>query len=291
MFAGFEERIFSVSGAEIHCRVGGKGAPVLLLHGFPQTSAMWHRVAEELAGTYTVVAPDLRGYGRSLAHDHDFTFRAMGNDMAEVMTQLGHERFDAVGHDRGARVTHRMALDHTSRLRSVTLLDILPTLDVWDSMDGWLARRYYHWSFLGQATDLPRVLVGARPMEFFTASMQGLSAGEIDFVAPLAMQEYAQAAVLPTVIDAWCGDYLAAATTDLDHDQADLGRVLPQPCLVMWGSRGVVGKRLDPVSRWRRWFPHASGQEVTAGHFLVEEAPQVVLPVLHDHFQRVAGGY
>src|SRR5690606_19447859 len=156
LFAGFEETDIELSGATIHARIGGNGDPLLLLHGFPQTHAMWHVIAEDLAKTYRVVAADLRGYGGSIAHDGDFTFRAMARDQVTLMRQLGYSDVHVGSHDRGARTAHRMVLDHPDVVRSVALIDILPTLDVWRTMDDWLARRYYHWLFLSQPGDMPQ---------------------------------------------------------------------------------------------------------------------------------------
>lgn len=285
MFYGFESFDIAVSGARIHARIGGDGEPLLLLHGYPQTHVMWHAIAEELAQTYRVVAADLRGYGDSVAQDGNFTFRAMAQDQVDLMRHLGYSRFHVVAHDRGARTAHRMALDHPEALRSIALLDILPTLDVWRTMDDWLARRYYHWMFLSQPGDMPRQLISSHPVLFLHAALTGLS-GKTGMFAPEAMAEYERAARNPQVIAAWCGDYSAAATTDLEHDRQDLGRTSSIPCLVLWGKRGVVAHHLDPVAAWQAWFPSAVGRAVDAGHFLVEERPAEVLEALVAHLKR-----
>lgn len=282
MFAGFDVTDVALPGATIRARIGGTGEPLLLLHGYPQTHAMWHVIAEDLARTYRVVAADLRGYGASVAQDGDFSFRAMARDQLALMRQLGHSRFHLVAHDRGARTAHRLALDHPEALRSVTLIDILPTLDVWRTMDDWLARRYYHWLFLSQPGDMPRRLINSDPILFLHSALIGL-AGAPDIFAAEALAEYERAARNPAVVAAWCGDYTAAATIDLDHDRADLGRRLAIPCLVLWGSRGVVAHHLDPLDAWRAWFPQAQGQALDAGHFLVEERPAEVLRLLARH--------
>lgn len=285
MFAGFEETDVELPGATIHARIGGEGDPVLLLHGYPQTHVMWHPVAEELAKSRRVVAADLRGYGNSIAHDADFTFRAMARDQVALMDRLGHSRFDVISHDRGARTAHRMVLDHPAAVRSVVLVDILPTLDVWRTMDDWLARRYYHWMFLSQPGDMPRRLISGDPVLFLHSALAGLS-GAVGLFHEKALAEYERAARNPQVVAAWCGDYTAAATTDPEHDRADLGRTSPIPCLVLWGSRGVVAHHLDPVAAWRVWFPEAVGRPVEAGHFLVEERPAEVLGALTEHLDR-----
>lgn len=282
MFVGFQQIDVELDGARIHARVGGAGEPLLLLHGYPQTHAMWHDIAGQLARDYRVVAADLRGYGDSLAHDGDMTFRAMAADQVALMAHLGHSRFHVVAHDRGARTAHRMALDHTDRLLSVALLDILPTLDVWRTMDAWLARRYWHWMFLAQPGEMPRRLIEGDPLLFLHAAFAGL-AGGAQLFHPQAMAAYERAALKPGVVAAWCADYAAAATTDLEHDRADLGRGVDLPCLILWGLRGAVAHHVDPLETWRAWFPRVEGAGLDAGHFLVEERPEEVLRHLLGH--------
>lgn len=282
MFSGFETVDIKVAGATIHARAGGAGAPLLLLHGYPQTHVMWHVIAEDLARSHRVIAADLRGYGDSLAHDGDFTFRAMARDQVALMRQLGHSSFHVVAHDRGARTAHRMVLDSPEAVRSVALIDILPTLDVWRTMDDWLAMRYYHWMFLSQPGAMPQQLINANPVLFLHAALSGLSASAETF-HPEAISAYETAARKPSVVAAWCGDYTAAATTDLDHDHADMGRQSPVPCLVLWGAKGVVAHHLDPLEAWQAWFPEATGCAIDAGHFLVEECPGEVLEKLAAH--------
>lgn len=285
MFTGFTEIDVEVEGARIHARVGGEGPPLLLLHGYPQTHVMWHVIAEDLARTHRVVAADLRGYGASLCHDKDFTFRAMARDQVQLMRHLGYDSFDLVSHDRGSRTSHRMVLDHPEAVRSVALIDILPTLDVWRTMDDWLALRYFHWMFLAQPGEMPRRLINSDPVLYLRSALLGL-AGSPDLFHPDAMRAYEHAAQTPSVVEAWCGDYTAAASTDLDHDRADLGRVSDIPCLVLWGSRGVVAHHLDPLDCWRAWFPQARGCAIDAGHFLVEERPQETLDQITRHLAR-----
>ncbi|MFE3839233.1 alpha/beta fold hydrolase [Pseudogemmobacter sonorensis] len=285
LFAGFEKINIELSGATIHAKVGGEGDPLLLLHGYPQTHMMWHVIAEDLAKSHRVVAADLRGYGDSVAHDGDFTFRAMAQDQVAMMRHLGYSRFHVISHDRGARTAHRMVLDHPDVVRSVALIDILPTLDVWRTMDDWLARRYYHWLFLSQPGNMPRRLINNDPILFLHSALIGLS-GATELFDERALAEYERAACNPEVVAAWCGDYTAAATVDLGHDRADLGRTSLIPCLILWGSRGVVAHHLDPLDAWRAWFPKADGHAVEAGHFLVEEQPAEVLRTLTRHLQR-----
>lgn len=289
MFDGFEVRDIAASGSVIRARVGGDASapPVLLLHGFPQTHAMWHRVAAELGGEYRIVAADLRGYGQSVAHDGDFSFRAMAEDMVEVMAFLGHDRFHVIAHDRGARTAHRMVLDAPERVASVVLLDILPTVDVWRLMDRWLGLRYYHWMFLAQPGDMPRRLISGDPILFLHSAFAGLS-GSLDMFDGEALADYERAARNPDVVAAWCDDYTAAATVDLELDREDSGRVSDVPALLLWGSRGVVGAQVDPLECWRAWFPGLTGHEIDAGHFLVEERPDAVIPVLRIHLDSQA---
>ncbi|PIE15390.1 MAG: alpha/beta hydrolase [Rhodobacterales bacterium] len=285
LFQGFDEIDMALPGAVIHARIGGSGAPLLLLHGYPQTHAMWHKIAGPLAETHQVVAADLRGYGDSVAREGDFSFRAMAADMVALMGRLGHRHFHVVAHDRGARTAHRMVLDHPEAVASVVLLDILPTLDVWRVMDDWLARRYYHWSFLAQPDPMPRRLINGDPIGFLHAALLGLS-GSAELFDPRAMAEYERTARNPDVVAAWCGDYRAAAGVDLDHDRADLGQTRAQPCLILWGSKGVVAHHLDPVQTWRVWFPNAKGHAIEAGHFLAEEQPEAVLEAVQQHLAK-----
>lgn len=282
MFPEAEEGRHDVPGAELFVRTAGSGEPVVLLHGYPQTSAMWAPLLGDLAAGHRLVLPDLRGYGRSMARAPDFTFRAMAQDVLALTAALGIDDFHVVGHDRGARVAHRMALDAPDRVRSVALLDILPTLDVWRHMaDRELCLRYYHWSFLAQPGGLPQRLISANAEGFLRATLTGLGA-PLTMFRPEVLDEYLSAAGRASVVDAWCSDYAAAATTDLEHDAADLGRTLDIPALVLWGEHGMVD-RFDPLSAWRQWFPAAAGQAVAAGHFLVEERPEVVWPLLDRH--------
>ncbi|MEP5761629.1 MAG: alpha/beta hydrolase [Litoreibacter sp.] len=282
MFADFETVDVEVPGATIHARVGGQGEPLLLLHGYPQTHVMWHVIAERLAPSYRVIVPDLRGYGDSVANEGDFTFRAMARDQVTLMDRLGYSDFHVISHDRGARTAHRMVLDHPEALRSVALLDILPTLDVWRTMDDWLAQRYYHWTFLSQPNDMALRLINGGPVHFLHAALRGLS-GTKSIFSPEALTEYERAACNPNVVAAWCGDYSAAASTDLEHDRANVGETSDIPCLILWGGKGVVAHHVDPLETWQRWFPNAKGYAIDAGHFLVEERPDDVFQAIWNH--------
>ncbi|WP_232666345.1 alpha/beta fold hydrolase [Pseudonocardia sp. TRM90224] len=283
MFDEFERSQIDTGTATISVRHGGSGPPVLLLHGFPQSSAMWHPIAPQLAEHHTVVAPDLRGYGSSSrppeGDDHSgFSFRAMAQDQVTVMRELGHERFAVVGHDRGARVGHRMALDHPDAVERLAVLDILPTLHVYSNVDRDLATGYYHWFFFIQPFDLPERLISAEPM-YYLHKLLGGWGGSLDVFAPDALAEYERAFADPAVRHAMLEDYRAGASIDLEHDRADEGRLLDMPVLSMWGSRGIVGRNGgdEVLAVWRTRAADVRGASVDTGHFLVEEAPEATL--------------
>ncbi|MEJ3651549.1 alpha/beta hydrolase [Actinomycetes bacterium KLBMP 9759] len=283
MFDDFERSRIDTGTATISVRHGGSGPPVLLLHGFPQTSAMWHGVAPHLAEQHTVVAPDLRGYGASSrppeGEDHaGYSFRAMAQDQVTVMRELGHERFAVVGHDRGARVGHRMALDHPEAVERLAVLDILPTLHVYSNVDRDVATGYYHWFFFIQPFDLPERLISAEPM-YYLHKLLGGWGGSLEVFAPDALAEYERAFADPAARHAMLEDYRAGASIDLEHDRADEGRLLDAPVLAMWGTRGIVGRNGDEdvVAVWRTRAADVRGASVDTGHFLVEEAPEATM--------------
>jgi len=271
-----------VSGVRIHGVRGGQGPPVLLLHGFPQSHVMWHRIASELAREYTVVATDLRGYGDSdrpeAGPDHaGYAFRAMAADQVALMEALGFPRFAVVGHDRGARVTHRMALDHPDRVERLALLDILPTAYVFEHVDRRVASANYHWFFLSQPADLPERLIGGDPLYFLHRLLGSWGSG-LGAHAPEALREYERVFADPAARRAMIEDYRAAASIDLEHDTASAaaGQRIAAPCLVLWGERGVVaGNPTVPLEVWRSLAADPAsmigGVIAGAGHFLAEE--------------------
>ena len=283
-FAGFEQRRIETSGAEINLVTGGSGPPLLLLHGYPQTHLMWRKLAPRLAAEFTVVAPDLRGYGDSskpaAGPEHvNYAKRALAQDQVETMKALGFERFMVAGHDRGARVAHRLARDHPERVERVALLDIVPTLYRFETIDQQAATSSYHRFFLIQPGGLPERLIGAEP-EFFLRSMLRPSA----VFEPEIFAEYLRCFNNPETIRATCDEYRAGASIDLVHDRADRSRRLTMPLLVLWGERSSQGSGYDVLSVWRDHAENVSGQAIGSGHFLAEEAPDETYRALRGFF-------
>jgi haloacetate dehalogenase len=284
LFPGFTSRRIRTGGATIHLVRGGEGPPVLLLHGYPETHAMWHKVAPALARDYTVVCADLRGYGdsskpRGLADHSNYSKRAMARDMVEVMAALGHRRFHVAGHDRGARVGHRMARDHGGRVLSLTVMDISPTLKMYGSTDKDFATAYYHWFFLIQKPPLPETLLAGHVPYYILGRIGRGKAGLKPF-SMAARREYVRAFRDPRTIHATCEDYRAAATIDLEHDRRDLRRRIRMPVLVLWGRQGVIERMFDPLRDWREVARDVRGRALDCGHFLPEEKPAEVLAEL-----------
>ena len=289
LFPGFVARRVHTEGAEIHAVIGGSGPPLLLLHGYPQTHAIWHRIAPRLAERFTVVCPDLRGYGDSSKPDGgmqhvNYSKRAMALDQVELMLALGFERFDVAGHDRGGRVAHRMALDHPMRVRRLAVLDISPTRIMYEQTDQAFATAYYHWFFLIQPFDLPERLIGADPGYYLRWKLGGWGS-KLDCFDPSALAEYERCFADPATIHATCEDYRAAATIDLEHDKADELSKLACPLLVLLGENGVVNRLFRPVEEWSRVAADVRGWTLLAGHFLPEEAPEHTLAALSDFFR------
>ena len=280
MFPDFEEFRVDSGEAEIFGRVGGAGPALLLLHGYPQTHAMWHRVAPKLAERFTVVVADLRGYGRSskplTSDDHaPYSKRAMAHDMVRMMDHLGHERFALVGHDRGGRVSHRLALDHAERVEKLAVLDIAPTREMYANTSDGFARAYWHWFFLIQPAPWPERMIGADPEGFWRSKCGAGSAG-LGIFAPEAMEDYLTAFCDPATIHASCEDYRAAASIDIAHDDADGGKKVSCPLLALWGAKGVIEAQFDCLALWRQRAEQVSGEALPGGHYLAEEIPDLV---------------
>lgn len=271
------------NGVRIHGRIGGSGAPLLLLHGHPQTHAIWHRVAPALAERFTVVAVDLRGYGDSGRPAPDaghavYSKREMALDALAAMRHHGFERFGVLAHDRGARVAHRLAADHPAAVERMLLLDIAPTLSMYENTSEAFAKAYWHWFFLIQPPPLPEALIASDPVRYIRSVMGGRHAGLAPF-APEVLAEYERCAAIAGTAESICEDYRASATIDLVHDRADIaaGLQLAQPLRVLWGEHGAVGKAFDVLALWRERAADVSGRALPCGHYVPEEAPGELL--------------
>lgn len=284
LFPGFEpRRLLTDERVEIHALVGGNGPPLLLLHGHPQTHAIWHKVAEGLAERFTLVLADLRGYGDSSkpAGDGDhanYSKRVMARDMLRAMQLLGHQRFSVLAHDRGARVAHRLAMDHAEAVRRLVLLDIAPSLAMYEQTTQDFARSYWHWFFLIQPAPLPERLIEADPAAYVREVMGRRSAGLAPFDSR-ALAEYTRALALSGAAHGLCEDYRASAGIDLDHDREDrtAGRRLEVPLLALWGEQGVVNRCFQPLAEWERVATDVRGGPLPCGHYIAEEAPAALL--------------
>jgi len=293
LFPGFDQRSVELEdGIHIAATIGGSGPPLLLLHGHPQTRAIWHRVAPALAQHRTLVAADLRGYGDSSKPlgepDHaNYAKRVMALDVLRLMRQLGFDRFDVLAHDRGARVAHRLALDHPRAVRRLALLDIAPTLAMYEQTTEAFARAYWHWFFLIQPAPLPERLIEADPAAYLHDVMGRRSAGLAPF-DPRALAEYQRCLALPGSAHGLCEDYRAAAGIDLEHDRADrgAGRLLQMPALALWGAQGVVHRCFKPLDEWRRVAREVEGEALPCGHYIAEEAPEALLARVIPFFTR-----
>lgn len=283
MFEGFVQAMIDTGEAVIRVRHGGSGPPLLLLHGHPQTLAMWHKVAPRLARDFTVVATDLRGYGESskppTTPDHEpYSKRAMARDQIAVMRHLGFEQFFVAGHDRGGRCAYRMALDHPERVRKLAVLDILPTGEHFRRADMAFGLGYWHWFFLAQPAPFPERLIGADPDFYYGRSSS-------DIFSPEANADFRRAVHNPETIHAMCEDYRAGATFDFALDEADRGvRRIACPVLVLWGGQGLVGKWYDLLAIWRDWADDVRGGALDCGHHLAGEAPDETYAALHAFF-------
>ncbi|MGI9419452.1 MAG: alpha/beta fold hydrolase [Geminicoccaceae bacterium] len=290
MFEGFDRRDIETRETVIHARIGGSGPPLLLLHGYPQTHVMWHRVAPALAERFTVVCADLRGYGDSGKPPTDpehltYSKRKSAGDMVDVMSALGFERFLLAGHDRGGRVAHRLALDHPDRVQKVSFLDIVPTRTLFQATDQAIATGYYHWFFLIQPNGLPERLIGGDPAFYLQAKLGHWGKGGVELFAPEALSEYERCFRDPDVIHASCEDYRAGASIDLVHDEADLDRKIACPVQALWGFHGMMERHFDVLACWReRAAGGLEGKALDCGHFLAEEQPEATVAELMNFF-------
>lgn len=285
LFPGFSSSRIAVDGAEIFLRHRGSGPPLLLLHGYPQTHAIWHQVAPALSKDFTVVVADLRGYGDSSkpSGDDAYSKRVMARDQVQVMKALGFEIFFVAGHDRGARVTYRMALDHPDHVLKAAVLDIVPTQIVFDTVNKQVATDYFHWYFLIQPNGLPERLIGGDP-EFFLRCVLNSWADDRRAFDPKAFAEYNRCMSNPETIRAMCDDFRASASVDLVHEREDSGRPLDAPFLVLWGSQGPMSRSYDVLSTWKGKARILHGKGLECGHFLPEEAPDATVDALRTFF-------
>ncbi|MET0311600.1 MAG: alpha/beta hydrolase [Burkholderiaceae bacterium] len=294
-FEGFSSGTFEVNGTEIFARHGGRAGapPLLLLHGFPQTHALWHRAARRLMDEYYLVMPDLRGYGDSsrlpgLADHSNYSKRTMAADMQALMQALGHDSYFLCGHDRGGRVAHRQALDFPGSVRKLCVIDIAPTLDMYERTDMAFARAYYHWFHLIQPAPLPETMIGANARAYLHVKLGGWGAGGLAHLEPEAVKEYERCFCRAESIHAACEDYRASAGIDLEHDREGRARGDKVACdlLVLWGDRGIVHRLFEPLTLWRAQCAGAvSGVALPAGHFVAEELPEATAQALASFFR------
>lgn len=289
LFPGFAHSTVPVGDAgdniAIHCAHGGDGPPLLLLHGYPQTHVIWHKVAQQLAERYTVVCADLRGYGDSskppgLPDHGNYSKRVMALDQVRLMEAFGFNRFAVVGHDRGGRVAHRMARDHRERVSRLCVLDISPTLTMYEQTDMAFAQAYYHWFFLIQPAPQPETLIGLDPKFYLRWKTGGWGSNGHAHFAPAAYAEYERCYSDPAAIHATCEDYRAAASIDLEHDRADLADRITCPVLALWGERGVVHRLFKPIDDWSAVATDVRGKALASGHYMAEEVPELLLAEL-----------
>ena len=295
-FQDFESRRFEVNGVSLHARVptanrGGKPA-LLLVHGFPQTHVLWHRVVQQLQNDYWIVLPDLRGYGDSaqpagLPDHSNYSKRTMAQDLVDMMDQLGCPEFLLAGHDRGGRVAARLALDHPEKVKKLCVIDIAPTLDMYDATNMDFARAYYHWFHLIQPWPLPERMIGADPKTYLHAKLGGWGSQGLAYIEPQALAEYERCFCRPEAIHGACEDYRASAGIDLEHDRASRAQEQKIACdtLVLWGERGVVHRLFKPLELWQaQCSATVSGQLLPAGHFIPEELPAETAIALKNFF-------
>ena len=291
-FSGFTTQKIHLPNIALHTRIGGSGPPLLLLHGYPQTHYMWHKIAPTLAAHFTLICPDLRGYGDSDCPPSDpahqtYSKRTVAQDCIDLMAHLGHSTFLAAGHDRGARVLHRLLLDHPQAVPRAAVLDIVPTHYIFKTINQQMATTYEHWFFLIQPDGFPEHLIGQDPDYYLTTKLHRWSADATAFTSD-AMAEYLRCFRRLEVIHGTCEDYRAAASIDLEHDEADLGRKVECPLLVLWGGKGAMEKNYDVLAVWRDYAKQVEGEALPCGHFVPEEAPEATGRSLLNFFVKAS---
>lgn len=284
-FQGFEQQLITVTDGNIYVLKKGQGFPLLLLHGYPQNHFMWHKIASRLAQHFTVIVTDLRGYGHSFKpkgtpNHSNYSKRIMAQDQVEVMNKLGYENFYLVGHDRGARVAHRLCLDYPEKVKKLAVLDIIPTNYLYVNTDQEFATAYYHWFFLIQPYPFPETLIAAQKDYFLEFCFKSWSRDLKAFTTE-ALTEYSRCFDVNTIHSS-CEDYRASATIDLQHDQEDLTQKIKCPVLALWGEKGIIGKKYDVLKIWQERAINLQGKSVNSGHFLPEEAPEETYLFLKD---------
>jgi len=285
MFQNFKKQVFSYNSIDINYVINGTGPPLLLLHGYPQTYFIWHKIASELSKKYTVVASDLRGYGDSSKPNSDkihesYSKREMAKDQVKLMKSLGFDSFLVAGHDRGGRVGHRMALDYPSVIEKLVVMDIAPTYTMYNTTDMDFAKSYYHWFFLIQTENIPENMIGADPYFYLDKKFKQWGK-DSDAITKTAFSEYLRC-FTPETIKASCEDYRASASIDLEHDQIDIDNKnkIECPLMVIWGDKGYVGNKYDIVAEWKKFAKEVVGHGLPCGHYLPEEAPNETLEAL-----------
>ncbi len=291
-FPGFETRRFQTRGAEIFARIGGEGPPLILLHGYPQTHVMWHRVAPALARRFRLIIPDLRGYGASSVPASDaahFTYskRAMAGDIIDIGNQLNLHQFYLCGHDRGGRVSYRLALDSPECVTKLVLLDIVPTFDMWNRLTRDLALKTFHWSFLAQPFPWPEEMIGRDPVGWLDRKLALWGGtGDLSVFDRRALDAYRAFFSEPARLHATCEDYRAGATFDLAADEEDFvaGNRITCPTAVFWGEKGIPSNTDGPLPIWKEWCENLQGHAIQSGHFLPEENPEDTAKAILDFF-------
>ena len=287
MFEGFRKKFVKVNKGKIFCRIGGKGPPILLLHGYPQTHVMWHKTANKLAKSFTIIVADIRGYGSSFVLKSDkkhlnYSKREMAKDMVQLMDKLGFKKFFIAGHDRGGRVAHRMARDFRKKVIAMSVLDICPTLDMYEQTEKNFAKAYFHWFFLIQPKWLPERMIISDPRKWMKSCLDKWSGnnkfGKVEKIYLKSFQQKKR-------IHATCEDYRASATIDLEHDKKDRKKLLNIPIQVLWGSNGVVGKQFNSLKIWRKYTKNkVYGAAIKSGHFIPEQNPKETIKHLKNFF-------